>query len=116
LDRLLARLHASKAELLMVLGGKSAAYQWFRDDIRCQVTRRKVSAGTRSDLGQDCRDAFLGSPNLRQARWRSGISRQPAQVPGHTVIHPWRNSLSRAASLNPGGPGFAGITGWTVTH
>jgi hypothetical protein len=27
------------------------------NDIRCQVTRRKVSAGTRSDLG---RDAFLG--------------------------------------------------------
>jgi hypothetical protein len=24
------------------------------------VTRRKVSAGTRSDIGRDCRDAFLG--------------------------------------------------------
>ena len=30
------------------------------NDIRCQVTRRKVSAGTRSDIGRDCRDAFLG--------------------------------------------------------
>jgi transposase len=30
------------------------------NDIRCQVTRQKVSAGTRSDLGRDCRDAFLG--------------------------------------------------------
>jgi hypothetical protein len=30
------------------------------NDIRCQVTRRKISAGTRSDLGRDCRDAFLG--------------------------------------------------------
>jgi hypothetical protein len=29
------------------------------NDIRCQVTRRKVSAGTRSDIGRDCRDAFL---------------------------------------------------------
>jgi hypothetical protein len=29
-------------------------------DIRCQVTRRKISAGTRSDRGRDCRDAFLG--------------------------------------------------------
>ena len=27
---------------------------------RCQVIRRKVSAGTRSDGGRDCRDAFLG--------------------------------------------------------
>ena len=30
------------------------------NDIRCPVTRRKISAGTRSDIGQDCRDAFLG--------------------------------------------------------
>jgi len=30
------------------------------NDIRAHVTRRKVSAGTRSDLGRDCRDAFLG--------------------------------------------------------
>ena len=30
------------------------------NDIRCQVTRRKVSGGTRSDAGRDCRDAFLG--------------------------------------------------------
>ncbi len=29
-------------------------------DIRCYVTRRKVSGGTRSDSGRDCRDAFLG--------------------------------------------------------
>ena len=29
------------------------------NDIRCQVTRRKVSGGTRSDLGRDYRDAFL---------------------------------------------------------
>ena len=30
------------------------------NDIRDHVTRRKVSGGTRSDLGRDCRDAFLG--------------------------------------------------------
>jgi hypothetical protein len=29
------------------------------NDTRCQVTKRKVSAGTRSDIGRDCRDAFL---------------------------------------------------------
>ena len=29
------------------------------NDIRCQVTRRKISAGTRSDVGRDSRDAFL---------------------------------------------------------
>ena len=30
------------------------------NDIRTHVTRRKVSGGTRSDIGRDCRDAFLG--------------------------------------------------------
>src|ERR1019366_998173 len=48
LDRLLARpeppLHTNGSE----------------NDIRCQVPRRKVSAGTRSDPGRDCRDTFLG--------------------------------------------------------
>ena len=32
------------------------------NDIRCQVTKRKISGGTRSDAGRDCRDAFLGLP------------------------------------------------------
>jgi hypothetical protein len=30
------------------------------NNIRCQVTKRKVSGGTRSNIGRDCRDAFLG--------------------------------------------------------
>jgi Transposase IS66 family len=61
LDRLLARLHANKAELLMVLERPEIPLHTngSENDIRCQVTRRKVSAGTRSDIGRDCRDAFL---------------------------------------------------------
>jgi Transposase IS66 family len=62
LDRLLARLHANKAELLMVLDHPATPLNTngSENDIRCQVIRRKISAGTRSDLGRDCRDAFLG--------------------------------------------------------
>jgi hypothetical protein len=62
LDRLLARLHANKAELLMVLERPEIPLHTngSENDIRAQVIRRKVSAGTRSDLGRDCRDAFLG--------------------------------------------------------
>jgi hypothetical protein len=62
LDRLLARLHANKAELLMVLDRPEIPLHTngSENDIRCQVTRRKVSAGTRSDVGRDSRDAFLG--------------------------------------------------------
>jgi hypothetical protein len=62
LDRLLKRLHANKAELLMVLDRPEIPLHTngSENDIRCQVTKRKVSGGTRSDLGRDCRDAFLG--------------------------------------------------------
>ena len=62
LDRLLKRLHAKKADLLMVLERPDTPLHTngSESDIRCHVTRRKVSGGTRSDLGRDCRDAFLG--------------------------------------------------------
>jgi Transposase IS66 family len=62
LDRLLARLHANKRELLLVLDRPEIPLHTngSENDIRCQVTKRKISAGTRSDPGRDCRDAFLG--------------------------------------------------------
>jgi hypothetical protein len=62
LDRLLTRLNANKPELLMVLDRPEIPLHTngSENDIRCHVTRRKVSAGTRSDIGRDCRDAFLG--------------------------------------------------------
>jgi hypothetical protein len=41
------------------------------NDIRCHVTRRKVSGGTRSDLGRDARDTFLG---LAKTCTKLGIS------------------------------------------
>ena len=61
LDRLLGRLHANKGELLMVLDRPEIPLHTngSENDIRCQVTKRKVSGGTRSDIGRDCRDAFL---------------------------------------------------------
>jgi len=68
LDRLLKRLHANKAELLTVLDRPETPLHTngSENDIRCYVTRRKVSAGTRSDGGRDCRD-----------------DRLPTQVPYH---------------------------------
>jgi hypothetical protein len=61
LDRLLARLHANKPELLKVLDRPEIPLHTngSENDIRAHVTRRKVSGGTRSDIGRDCRDAFL---------------------------------------------------------
>jgi hypothetical protein len=62
LDRLLGRLRANKAELLRVLDRPEIPLHTngSENDIRAQVIRRKISAGTRSDQGRDCRDAFLG--------------------------------------------------------
>ena len=61
LDRLLARLHANKPELLMVLERPDIPLHTngSERDIRCQVIKRKISGGTHSDAGRDCRDAFL---------------------------------------------------------
>ncbi len=60
------------------------------NDIRCQVIRRKVSAGTRSDLCRDCRDAFLGltktCAKLGVAFW--GYLGSRLHVPGQRVVPP----------------------------
>ena len=92
LDRLLARLHANKAELLMVLERPEIPLHanGSENDIRCYVTRRKVSAGTRSDSGRDCRDAFLSlaktCDKLGLALWNYLGSRP--KTAGHIVVQP----------------------------
>jgi hypothetical protein len=92
LDRLLARLYANKAELLLVLQRPEIPLHnnGAENDIRCQVTRRKISARTRSDLGRDCRDAFLGlsktCAKLGVAFW-DYLGRSLA-IPGHPGIPP----------------------------
>jgi transposase IS66 family protein len=105
LDRLLARLHANKAELLMVLDRPDTPLHTngSENDIRCQVTHRKISAGTRGDTGRDCRDAFLGlAKYLHKAR--RGILGLPRQsAPNSRSVHrsiPARSRpLPRAAGL-----------------
>ena len=88
LDRLLKRLHANKAELLMVLDRTRTPLHTngSENDIRCYVTRRKVSAGTRSDAGRDCRDAFLGlaktCDKLGIAVWAKLVKVPSAQADG----------------------------------
>jgi hypothetical protein len=61
LDALLGRLHGKKDELLTVLEHPATPLHTngAERDIRCQVTRRKISSGTRSEQGRDSRDAWL---------------------------------------------------------
>lgn len=62
LDRLLGRLWANKAELLRVLERPEIPLHTngSESDIRAQVIRRKISAGTCSNMGRNGHDAFLG--------------------------------------------------------
>lgn len=98
LDRLLERLLANKPELLMVLDRPEIPLHTngSERDIRCQVTKRKISGGTHSDAGRDCRDAFLG---LMQTCAKQGIAfwdylgdrigvAKPARVPAlpHLIL------------------------------
>jgi len=55
-------LHANKTELLLVLDRPEVPLHTngSERDLRPQVIRRKISGGTRSELGRACRDAFLG--------------------------------------------------------
>ena len=99
LDRLLKRLHANKAELLMVLDRPQTPLHTnaSENDIRCYVTRRKLSAGTRSEVGRDCRDAFLGlaktCDKLGVALWDFLGSR--LKVAGHIVVQPLDHYVRR---------------------
>ncbi len=62
LDRLLARLHRRKAELLRVLERPEIPLHTnaSESDIRACVTKRKISGGTMSEAGRCARDVMLG--------------------------------------------------------
>jgi hypothetical protein len=62
LDRLLARLHRRRAELLRVLQHPEIPLHTngSENDIRACVTKRKISGGTMSTAGRTARDVLLG--------------------------------------------------------
>jgi hypothetical protein len=61
LDEQLRKIHGKKSELLLVLEHPEIPLHnnLSENDIRQYVKKRKISAGTRSDLGRRCRDTFL---------------------------------------------------------
>jgi hypothetical protein len=73
LDMLLKRLHNNKSELLLVLERPEIPLHTngSEGDIRDHVRKRKVSGGTRSDTGQQCRDTFS---SLKKTCRKLGIS------------------------------------------
>jgi hypothetical protein len=73
LNRTLKRLHAHKEELLLVLKRPDIVLHTngSEGDIRGYVKWRKISGGTRSELGKRCRDGFA---SLKKTCRKLGIS------------------------------------------
>ena len=73
LNNILLRLHKHKDELLLILHRPDIPLHTngSETDIRDYVKKRKISGGTRSDLGRQCRDTFA---SLKKTCRKNGIS------------------------------------------
>jgi Transposase IS66 family len=102
LDRLLARLHRRKAELLRVLRHPAIPLHTngSENDIRACVTKRKLSGGTMSTAGRTARDVLLG---LMKTCNKLGVSffcylGDRLHVPSAATIPPLPDLVRQAAS------------------
>ena len=102
LDRLLARLHRRKGELLRVLQHPDIPLHTngSENDLRACVIKRKVSGGTMSAAGRTARDALLG---LMKTCRKLGVSffgylGDRLRVPGAAVVPPLPDLIRQAAS------------------
>jgi len=102
LDRLLARLHRRKAELLRVLERPEIPLHTngSENDIRACVTKRKVSGGTMSEDGRTARDVLLG---LMKTCRKLGVSfyrylGDRLRVPGAAPVPPLPHLVRQAAA------------------
>jgi len=103
LDRLLARLHRRKHELLCVLQHPEIPLHTngSENDIRACVTKRKVSGGTMSTQGRTARDVLLGlmktCRKLEVSFFRYLGDR--LHVPGAITIPPLPGLVRQAATM-----------------
>jgi hypothetical protein len=102
LDRLLARLHRRKSELLRVLQHPEIPLHTngSENDIRACVTKRKISGGTMSTAGRTARDVLLGlmktCSKLKVSFFRYLGNR--LHVPGAVSIPPLPDLVRQAAT------------------
>jgi hypothetical protein len=101
LDRLLARLHRRKAELLRILERPEIPLHTngSENDIRACVTKRKISGGTVSTAGRTARDVMLG---LMKTCNKLGVSfyrylGDRLHIPGVIIIPPLPDLVHQAA-------------------
>jgi len=103
LDRLLARLHRRKHELLRVLQHPEIPLHTngSENDIRACVTKRKISGGTMRTAGRTARDVLLG---LMKTCSKLGVSffrylGDRLHVPGAITIPPLPDLVRQAATM-----------------
>jgi hypothetical protein len=102
LDRLLARLHRRKGELLRVLARPEIPLHTnaSENDLRACVTKRKISGGTMSEAGRTARDVLLGlmktCRKLRVSFYHYLGDR--LRVPGAAPIPPLPDLVRKAAA------------------
>ena len=101
LDRLLARLHRRRRELLCVLDRPEIPLHTngSENDIRAFVTKRKISGGTVSEAGREARDVLLG---LMKTCHKLGVSffhylGDRLAITGAPKIAPLSNLVRQAA-------------------
>lgn len=105
LNQTLKRIHAHKAELLVVLDRPEIPLHTngSETDIRDYVKKRKVSGGTRSDEGRRCRDTFASSKKtcrkLGISFWDYITDRLGV---GSTSIPPLQDIITERAALATG--------------
>jgi hypothetical protein len=90
LNRTLKRLHAHKEELLLVLKRPDIVLHTNGSggDIGGYVKWRKISGGTRSELGKRCRDGFASLKKTAASEsGRRGDCRQDDARPGQSHAH-----------------------------
>jgi hypothetical protein len=102
LDRLLARLHRRKDELLRVLQHPDIPLHTngSENDLRACVTKRKVSGGTVSTAGRTARDALLG---LMKTCRKLGVAffgylGDRLRVPGAAAVPPLPDLVRQATT------------------
>lgn len=102
LNLALQRLHANKAELLLVLERPNIPLHnnLSENDIRDSVKKRKISATTRSEAGRAARDTFL---SLKKTCQKLGLSfwHYLQDRLAHTHLLPPLPALIRAAAQSP---------------
>ena len=103
LNKTLKQLHRHKNELLLVLHRPDVLLHTngSETDIRDFVKKRKVSGGTRSDVGRQCRDTFI---SLKKTCRKLGISFWQYLIDRVSLINtiPPLPTIMRERSINNG--------------